>query len=553
MQVAGRVVERGGAGVAGVVVELLDRATLWPNPVGSSDETTASGEFGITFSRLLEPPPLPTLRATRRGVAIGFMDADPAWRAGVLRDVALTVAPAEELPASYRLDGQALDRSSRAGVPGLRVEVWTAGFATMLGAAGTDAEGRFAVAFAAASATEEPRLAVRVYDGSKLLAQVDALDVTWSPLGEAMTFVEVDGGTIAPRSFHVSGRVLDTTTHAGLAGLRVEAWDRLPRDGGVLGVAAETAAEGSFQLSLPPPAAPAPELLPRRSETGLPVPIPRVGPTVERLAPATTPSVFFRVYANDRLVATLNPTLTWTPDGATVTVLEIPAPTESTSTEVGLHELGENLASTVDRVQHELARYPGSMGAYVLDEIDLELPVDLRVDQLGQVRTRVLDSSTSTDRAVGRVHMRVKPVLGAAARPADVPDQPLVVLEELSTEAIRKLGELRIYSVEDLVRAAQSGGGRAALVGLDLDVDLDVLLAKAGLLALPTLPRAVREALLGLGLADISAFLAVADPEDLAARLTAALGQEIAANHVVAWQDQTRKYLAVPLPEDTPE
>jgi hypothetical protein len=165
----------------------------------------------------------------------------------------------------------------------------------------------------------------------------------------------------------------------------------------------------------------------------------------------------------------------------------------------------------------------------------------------------VLDSSTATDRAVGRVHMRVKPVLGAASRPVDVPDQSLVVLEELSGDAIRKLAGLRIYSVEDLVRAAQSGGGRAALVALELDVDLDVLLAKAGLLALPTLPRAVREALVGLGFADVKAFLDVTDHVDLAAKLTTALGQEVAATHVATWQEETRRYLSVPLPEEVPE
>jgi len=74
----------------------------------------------------------------------------------------------------------------------------------------------------------------------------------------------------------------------------------------------------------------------------------------------------------DRLVATLSPELTWTPNGTAVVVLEIAAPLGARSTEVGLHDLGENLATTVDRVQHELSRYPSSMGAYVLDEIDLE-------------------------------------------------------------------------------------------------------------------------------------------------------------------------------------
>ena len=102
------------------------------------------------------------------------------------------------------------------------------------------------------------------------------------------------------------------------------------------------------------------------------------------------------------------------------------------------------------------------------------------------------------------------------------------------------------------MRAAQSGGGRAALVALELDVDLEVLLAKAGLLALPTLPRVVREALVALRFADVKAFLDVAAPADLATKLTTALGQEVAAAHVVTWQEETRRYLSVPLPGEDP-
>ena len=59
--------------------------------------------------------------------------------------------------------------------------------------------------------------------------------IAWSALGEAMTFVEVDADAVARRSFIVSGRVLDAASHAGLPGLRVEAWDRLPRTGGPSG------------------------------------------------------------------------------------------------------------------------------------------------------------------------------------------------------------------------------------------------------------------------------------------------------------------------------
>ena len=177
--------------------------------------------------------------------------------------------------------------------------------------------------------------------------------------------------------------------------------------------------------------------------------------------------------------------MSWTPEGVGVAVLEIPEPAPIASTEVGLHELGESIASTVDRVQTELARYPSSMGAYVLDEIDLDIPVDLRVDELGQVRTKVIDSAAAANGGVGKLHMRVRPVLGASQRLADVSDQPLSVLVELTPAAIGKLEGERIYSVEDLARAARSAASRAALEALELGVELAPLLGKAALLALP--------------------------------------------------------------------
>ena len=288
MEVTGRVTERGtGTGVDGVVVELLDRALLWPNPVATSAETSASGEFSITFPRVLDPLPLPTLRATRRGVAVASMDADPAWSGGTLRDVSVVLAPAEQLRPPTASTAKLWTAGPASEWLGSESRSGRVGFGSMLGAGITDPEGRFAVAFAAGSATEAPRVAVRVYDGSKLMSQTDNLDVAWSALGEAMTFVEVDADGVAPRSFVVSGRVLDTASHAGLPGLRVEAWDRLPRDGGNIGVAADTSGDGSFQLSVPAPT-PVAERLLRRPDLGRPLaPFPYAGPTLERLAGPT--------------------------------------------------------------------------------------------------------------------------------------------------------------------------------------------------------------------------------------------------------------------------
>ena len=94
--------------------------------------------------------------------------------------------------------------------------------------------------------------------------------------------------------------------------------------------------------------------------------------------------------------------------------MEILAPA-AVSQEVGLHELGESIAGTVDRVQTELSRYPTTMGAYVLDEIDLQMPVEMRVDEMAQVRTKVVDATTP-DKNVGQLRMKVRPCSAPSPR-----------------------------------------------------------------------------------------------------------------------------------------
>ena len=490
MEVTGRVTGRGtGTGVDGVVVELLDRALLWPNPVATSAETSASGEFSITFPRVLDPLPLPTLRATQRGVAVASMDADPAWSGGTFPDVSVVLAPPQQLPSTYRLDGQALDRRTRLGVAGLRVEVWASGFGSMLGAGITDPEGRFAVAFAAGCATEDAEGRRSVYRAARSSCPRPTTSMfAWSALGEAMTFVEVDADGVAPRSFVVSGRVLDTASHAGLPGLRVEAWDRLPRDGGNIGVAADTSGDGSFQLSVPAPT-PVAERLLRRPDLGRPLaPFPYAGPTLERLAGptgstgSTMPSLIFRIYSDDRLVATLSPDA------------HLDAERDGRRRARDRRAVGR----TVDRGRAPRARRepghhrrPGPARAVPLPELDGRVRArrdrpgvsrsTCRVDQLGQVRTTVLDSSTATDRAG-----RSGPHAGEA--PCSAPHHGRSTCPTSRSSSWRSCRKTRAGSWpacgstrwRTLCGPRRAAVVAAALVALELDVDLDVLLAEVG-------------------------------------------------------------------------
>jgi hypothetical protein len=477
---------------------------------------------------------------------------------------------AGRLPAVYRVAGTAIDRRTRRGAAGLRVEAWNGEETFMVAVATTAGDGRFAIELLEQSDGVAPTARFRFYRDGLLVGQPD-LPLMWRGT-EATVFAELDAPVAAPTEFRVAARAIDRSARTGLAGLRVEAWDSAPRDGGSLGVAAVTAADGSFELALPAAAStaaadgggtttppiivrpPAPDRalarLTPEGDGGVTTRLPHAlrAPLAPVEVPAARPpSLFFRVYAQERLLETATPPISWSVEGIGTTVLEIAAPTAS-SQEVGLHELGESIATTVDRVQTELTRYPTTMGAYVLDEIALDMPVEMRVDELGQVRTKVVDATTP-EKNVGQVRMTVRPVLGARHAAADVSDQPLSVLAELTPQAVATLEAHRVYSVEDLARAASSGAGRAALSSLGLGVELEGLLAKVSLLAFSPLPRAVREALLRIGVTSLPAF-AKRDATTLAAELSTALEQIFTGQDVTAWQATVREALAVPRPSD---
>lgn len=554
-RVAGTVLDQSSkAPVAGLQVEGWDPDGVYENPLGSA-RTGTDGRFEFSFVRRAKPP-FPLLRVYRLDKQIAELHADEGWNADGLLQVQLEVPADVTESLIYRLTGTAIERMTRRGAAGLRAEAWTPGFGFMLGATQTDAVGRFGFTLTAADDATPPGVQFRFYRDTQLVAQPD-IPVSWTPAREATVFVEVDAPPQIPE-LRIAGRVVDETTGAALANLRVEAWDKAPRAAGFAGAAAVTDSDGAFDLSLPR-AAPAAEIVPLgppggpaaiRADGGDGFPFPRPLP-VARPPAFDTPELFFRLYRAEDLIATSEPAVNWSPGGVGQVLIEITLPPEAPpSAEVGLHELGESIAGTVARVQAELARYPSSVGTYVLDEIGLTMPVEMRVDELGQVLAKVVDGDADARANVGRVELKVKPVLGAVHAPPTIPDQPLSVLTELSAEAIQKLEAQRIFSVEDVARVARSPSGRATLESYELGVDLDTLLAKAALLSLPMLPVRVREALLSLGYSSPDAFVKEEDAETLAGKLSTALEQEISAEHVTAWQAAVRKALEVPLPTE---
>jgi hypothetical protein len=218
------------------------------------------------------------------------------------------------------------------------------------------------------------------------------------------------------------------------------------------------------------------------------------------------------------------------------------------SVEVALHELGAQLAIAVAEVQQELGRYPNSLGAFIVDELNVTLPVQVRVSQLGQVLVTVVDGQASAA-TTGQVQLRIRPVLGGAIEMFTDADTPLATLGELAEDKLSLLAQQRIFSAEDILRVASTAAGRAALVGLNLGVPVDDLVARARLVVLPTVPSNVARALSGLGIRSPDEFVQT-DAATVAAGLSQALGQTVKATDVQHWQLATQARTRVPLPGD---
>lgn len=216
------------------------------------------------------------------------------------------------------------------------------------------------------------------------------------------------------------------------------------------------------------------------------------------------------------------------------------------SAEVAIHELGESLAATVASVQGEMARYNTALGTYVLDEIDISIPVMLRVTRLGQVLARVTDTQPP-DSAVGQIRLRLKPSTGAAPVPTPSgASQPLNSIELISREALERLEGDRIFSVGDLLRVAATAAGRDALAREVFDFMLQPVLDRAALMSLP-LPSGVSTLLVKLGLNSPEQFVK-SDPTWLADSIRGLAGLPVQPSDISQWQEASAAYMdALPL------
>jgi hypothetical protein len=286
-------------------------------------------------------------------------------------------------------------------------------------------------------------------------------------------------------TFDVVGRVTDPGSGEPLSGLRIN-----PPD------AAETDTDGRFMIRIDG----APGDGPPDPVVPVPIPAPLPGPLPRPLPPVAPPP---------------------------------PDPTVS--------ELGENLAASVASIQQELAHYPMSNVGYLVDELAIELPAGYWIDALGQLRVRLEGGDTS-----GRLRLQVKPVLGDPPPRSVTAPQPLAALGTLPPDALERLAALRVFSVDDLLRVSRNAAGLRGLEQLGVP-DVEAVLGRAELIALPSLPAPVAESLAAVGVDGPRAFLD-GDPAQLAGALTDRLGQPVKPDDVRAWQERSRPLIAIEMP-----
>jgi hypothetical protein len=358
------------------------------------------------------------------------------------------------------------------------------------------------------------------------------------------------------QTFRIFGQLVNTKTSSGAPGLRVEAWDKYQN---LLG-AATSDPEGRFEISFR-------EAYPEYYEVEQPLGSddvqfarppgsedypPSPSPISEGYPPKRLSYLFFRVFRDNTIVKSVENVVDWNATtGGTNVVIEVDVPSGSSgSSEVALHELGESIAVSVVSIQQELARYPNTLGALYVDDLEMDIPLSLRVNDVGQVMATVADHETP-DLATGKLHLRLRPVLGASQPLPVISGQSLAALGALSPQAIARLEAERIFSVDDLLRVSRNASGRAALEKLNLGTEVDTLLDRTAVLTLPTLPVPVAESLLQVGVESPDGFVQ-GDPVTLAESLSERLKQPISAEDVASWQQEAGEAIALPLPSHRP-
>jgi hypothetical protein len=210
--------------------------------------------------------------------------------------------------------------------------------------------------------------------------------------------------------------------------------------------------------------------------------------------------------------------------------------------EVTILELGESIVQALTSVQQRLAQSADRAGRYLMDEVEMEVPVRLRIGADGQVLVTPAEGD-EPPHLLTRVRLKLRPAEQDESVGLPAPggtDRPLSVIPTLGNTVIRRLGELHIFTIGDLLRITATVRGYQMLLELKIDFDLDRTIAQATLVASPEMPYVLAEALLRIGIQSRSQFARV-DAESLKERLSPRLIELLGMEEILRIQEVIRQ------------
>lgn len=166
--------------------------------------------------------------------------------------------------------------------------------------------------------------------------------------------------------------------------------------------------------------------------------------------------------------------------------------------ELTILELGESIVQALTGVQQKLAQSADEAGRYLMDEVEMDVPVRLRVGQDGQVYVTPAEGDEPAH-VLTRVRLKLRPAEQDESVGLPLPagtDRPLSVIPDLNVETIRQLNALHLFTIGDFLRASSTVRGYEMLAQLKIDFDLDKTIGQAKLVASPEMPYILAEDLL---------------------------------------------------------
>ncbi|MCA9908784.1 MAG: hypothetical protein KC519_09055 [Anaerolineae bacterium] len=170
--------------------------------------------------------------------------------------------------------------------------------------------------------------------------------------------------------------------------------------------------------------------------------------------------------------------------------------------ELTILELGESVVQALTGVQRTLARSADEAGRYLMDEVELDVPVRLRIGPDGQVLVSPSEGDEPAHQLT-RIRLKLRPAEQDEAvglPPPTGTDRPLTVLPDLAQTVIQRLNGLHIFTIGDFLRVTSSVRGYEMMVQVNMDFDLDKTIDQAKLVASPEMPYMLAEDLLEHGI-----------------------------------------------------